>query len=111
MALRGPSKVPSPQRDCVIPPTQFPSVLWPQALGWKWSREGNSSVRREGRWEGRQVWLLEIPDFHLLCSTVFTKPSSRAACDPEQAELVVGPGHSADVWGVLSSEEGPVSRV
>ena len=31
--------------------------------------------------------LLEIPDFHLLCSTVFTKPSSRAACDPEQAEL------------------------
>ena len=57
------------------------------------------------------MWLLEIPDFHLLCSTVFAKPSSRAACDPEQAELVVGPGHSADVWGVLSSEEGPVSWV
>ena len=57
------------------------------------------------------MWLLEIPDFHLLGSTVFTKPSSRAACDPEQAELVVGPGHSADVWGVLSSEEGPVSWV
>ena len=25
--------------------------------------------------------------------------------------LVVGPGLSADVWGVLSSEEGPVSQV
>ena len=57
------------------------------------------------------MWLWEIPDFHLLCSTVFAKPSSRVACDPEQAELVVGPGHSADVWGVLSSEEGPVSWV
>ena len=57
------------------------------------------------------MWLGEIPDFHLLCSTVFAKRSSRAACDPEQAELVVGPGHSADLWGVLSSEEGPVSRV
>ena len=58
------------------------------------------------------MWLREIPDFHLLCSTVFlAKPSSRAVCDPEQAELVVGPGLSADVWGVLSSEEGPVSQV
>ena len=46
------------------------------------------------------MWLREIPDFHLLCSTVFlAKPSSRAACDPEQAELVVGPGHSA-AYGV-----------
>ena len=58
------------------------------------------------------MWLREIPDFHLLCNTVFlAKPSSRAACDPEQAELVVGPGHSADIWGILSSEEGPVSQV
>ena len=57
------------------------------------------------------MWLREIPDFHFLCNTVFfAKPSSRAACDPEQAELVVGPGHSADVWGV-TSEEGPVSQV
>ena len=48
------------------------------------------------------MWLREIPDFHLLCSTVFlAKPSSRAGCDPEQAELVVGPGHFADVWGLL----------
>ena len=29
----------------------------------------------------------------------------------EQAEMVVGPGRSADVWGVLSSEEGSVSGV
>ena len=58
------------------------------------------------------MWLREIPDFHLLCSTVFlSKPSSRAACDPKQAELVVDLGHSADVRGVLSSEEGSVSRV
>ena len=93
-------------------PTQFPSVFWPQALGCKWGREGSSSVRRERRQEGRQVWLREIPDFHLLCNTVFlAKPSRRAAGDPEQAELVVGPGHSADVWGVLSPEEGPVSQV
>ena len=112
MALRGPLRVRSPQWDCVVPPTQFPSVFWPQALGCKWGREGSSSVRRERRQEGRQVWLREIPDFHLLCNTVFlAKPSSRAAGDPEQAELVVGPGHSADVWGVLSSEEGPVSQV
>ena len=112
VALRGPSRVRSPQWDCVVPPTQFPSVFWPQALGCKWGREGSSSVRRERRQEGRQVWLREIPDFHLLCNTVFlAKPSSRAAGDPEQAELVVGPGHSADVWGVLSSEEGPVSQV
>lgn len=27
VALRGPSRVPSPQQDCVVPPTQFPSVL------------------------------------------------------------------------------------
>ena len=61
---------------------------------------------------GIQAWLGEIPDLHLLCSTVFlTKPWSRAECDPEQAELVVGSGHSADVWGVLSSEEGSVSQV
>lgn len=33
MALRGPARVHSPWRDWVIPPTQFPSVLWPQALG------------------------------------------------------------------------------
>ena len=58
------------------------------------------------------MWLREIPDFHLLCNTVFlAKLSIRAACDPEPAELVVEPGHSANVWGVLSSEEGPVSRV
>ena len=58
------------------------------------------------------MWLGEIPDFHLLCSTVFlAKPSSRAACEPEQAELVVGPGRSADIWGVLSSEEGSVSWI
>ena len=65
-----------------------------------------------GEMGGIQAWLGEIPDLHLLCSTVFlTKPWSRAECDPEQAELVVGPGHSADVWGVLSSEKGSVSRV
>ena len=64
-----------------------------------------------GEMGGKTGVAREIPDFHLLCSTVFAKPSSRAACDPEQAELVVGPGHSADVWGVLSSEEGPVSWV
>ena len=58
------------------------------------------------------MWIGEIPDFQLLCSTVFlTKPSSRAACAPKQAELVVGPGCSADVWGALSSEEGSVSWV
>lgn len=46
------------------------------------------------------------------CTAVFlTKPSSSAACEPEQAELVVGPGCSADIWGVLSSEEGSVSWV
>ena len=49
------------------------------------------------------MWLREIPDFHLLCNTVFlAKLSIRAACDPEPAELVVEPGHSANVWGVLS---------
>lgn len=65
-----------------------------------------------GLWEGRQAWLGEIPALHLLCSTAFlTEPLSRAACDPEQPELVVGPGCSADGWGVLSSEEGPVSWV
>ena len=57
------------------------------------------------------MWLREIPDIHLLCSTVFAIPSSRAAWDPKQAELVVGPGHSADIWGVLSAKEGPVSWV
>jgi len=87
-------------------------VFWPQALGCKWGREGSSSVRRERRQEGRQLWLREIPDFHLLWNTVFlAKPSSRAVCDPEQAELLVGPGHSVEVCGVLSSEEGPVSQV
>ena len=66
--------------------------------------------RQEGRETGGiQAWLGEIPDLHLLCSTVFlAKPWSRAECDPEQAELVVGPGRSADVWGVLG---GSVSRV
>ena len=51
-----------------------------------------------GETGGIQAWLGAIPDLHLLCSTVFlAKPWSRAKCDPELAELVVGPGHSADV--------------
>ena len=33
VALRRPARVCSPQRDCVVPHTPFPSVLWPQALG------------------------------------------------------------------------------
>ena len=33
VALRGPARVHSPWRDWVVPPTQFPSVPWPQALG------------------------------------------------------------------------------
>ena len=56
-----------------------------------------------GETGGIQAWLREIPDLHLLCSIVFlAKLLSRAACEPEQAELVVGPGRSADIRDVLS---------
>ena len=94
MALRGPAGVHSAWQDSVIPPTQFLSVLWLQALGQKSSRESSGSVRREG--DGRKdrcgSGRFQIPSVQ---HSFLAKASSSAACEPEQAELLVGPGCSA----------------
>ena len=100
--MAGPCHTSYPIAECALAPGPWVEVE--QRKEW-FCQEG-------GEMRGIQVWFGEIPDFHLLCSTVFlAKPLSRAACEPEQAELVVGPGCSADVWGALSSEEGSVSWV
>ena len=90
--MAGLCRTPDPVPKCALAPGPWVEVE--QRKDWFW---------QEGRETGGiQAWLGEIPDLHLLFSTVFlAKPWSRAECDPEQAELVVGPGRSADIWGVL----------
>ena len=52
VALRGPSRVRSPQWDCVVPPTQFQRVFWPQALGGSGAEKG--AILSGGRGDGRE---------------------------------------------------------